>query len=107
MASCSKKRKNEGTKESCCFGKYLQEECHQKTKVEIRLFSECTEKDKTVNKWRAGITMTEDSVTTSCRYHQLFHSDLFFQKNTADVATSTTVTKRKRSQMGHKRWPSG
>ena len=46
MASCSKKRKNEGTKESCCFGKYLQEECHQKTKVEIRLFSEFTEKVK-------------------------------------------------------------
>ena len=80
MASCSKKRKNEGTKESCCFGKYLQEECHQKTKVEIRLFSEFTEKDKTVYKWTAGLPMTEDSVTTICRYHQLFHSDLFFKK---------------------------
>ena len=38
MASCSKKRKNEGTKESCRFGKYLQEECHQKTKVELNCF---------------------------------------------------------------------
>ena len=46
MASCSKKRKNEGTKESCCIGKYLQEECHQKTTVEIRLFSQFTEKVK-------------------------------------------------------------
>ena len=102
MASCSKKRKNEGTKESCCFGKYLQEECHQKTKVEIRLFSEFTEKDKTVYKWRAGLPMTEDSVTTICRYHQLFYV-ICFSKNTANVAPSTTVSKRKRSQMGHTR----
>ena len=79
MVSCSKKRKNEGTKESCCFGKYLQEECHQKTKVEIKLFSKFTEKDKTVYNWRAGLRMTEDSVTTICRY-QLFYSDLFFKK---------------------------
>ena len=77
MASCSKKRKNEDTKESCCFRKYLQEECHQKTKLEIRLFSEFTEKDETIYKWRAGLPMTEDSVTAICRYHQLFYSDVF------------------------------
>ena len=71
--------KNEDTKQSCCFGKHLQEECHQKTKVEIRLFSEFTD-NKTVCKWRAGLPVTEDSITTICRYHQLFYSDLFFKK---------------------------
>ena len=28
-----KREKNEDTKQSCCFVKHLQEECHQKTKV--------------------------------------------------------------------------
>ena len=88
MASCSKKRKNEDTKQSCYFGKHLQEECHQKTKAEVRLFSDFTDKDKAVYKWRAGLPVTEDSVTTIC-----------FSKNIANVATSMTVTKRKRSQM--------
>ena len=44
--------------------------CHQTTKVEIRLFSDFTDKDKIVNKWRAGLPITENSVTTICRYHQ-------------------------------------
>ena len=47
MESCSKKRKNE----------------------EIGFFSEFTEKNKNVQMWRAGLSMTEDSVTTICRYH--------------------------------------
>ena len=37
--------------------------------------------DKIVYKWRVGLPMTEDSVTTICRYHQLFFSDLFFEKH--------------------------
>ena len=45
-----KREKYEDTKQSCCFDKHLQEECHQKIKVEIRLFSEFTDKDKTVYK---------------------------------------------------------
>ena len=44
--------------------------CHQKTKVEIRLFSDFIDKDKIVYKWRAGLPVTENSVTTICRYHQ-------------------------------------
>ena len=101
MASCSKKRKNEGTKESCCFGKYLQEECHQKTKVEIRLFSEFTEKDKTIYKWRAGLPMTEDSVTTICRYHQLFYSDLFFKKHSKCCNIYNSHKKKKKPDGTH------
>ena len=50
MASCSKIRKNEDTKQSCCFGKYFQEEFYQKTEVQIRLFSELIDTDKTVYK---------------------------------------------------------
>ena len=76
-----KREKMKIQKKVAVLVKYLQEECHQKTKVEIRLFSEFTEKDKTVYKWRAGLPMTEDSVTTICRYHQLFYSDLFFKKH--------------------------
>ena len=101
MASCSKNRKTEYTKQSCYFRKHLQEKCHEKTEVEIRLFSELTDKDKTVYKWRAGLPVTEDTVTKICRYHQMFYSDLFSKKKRANVATSTTVTKRKRSQMEH------
>ena len=93
------REKNEDTKQSCCFGKHLQEECHQKTKVEIRLFSEFTEKDKTVYKWRAGLPMTEDSVTTICRYYQLFYSDLFFKKQ--QMLQHLQQSQKKRSQMGH------
>ena len=52
----------------------------KKTKVEIR-FSDFTDKDKTVYKWRARLPMTEDSVTAICRYHHLFYSDLFFKKH--------------------------
>ena len=100
MASCSKKRKNEGTKESCCFGKYLQEECHQKTKVEIKLFSEFTEKDKTVYNWRAGLRMTEDSVTTICRY-QLFYSDLFFKKHSKCCNIYNSHKKKKKPDGTH------
>ena len=99
MASCSKKRKNEGTKESC-FGKYLQEECHQKTKVEIKLFSEFTEKDKTVYKWRAGLRMTEDSVTTICRY-ELFYSDLFFKKHSKCCSIYNSHKKKKKPDGTH------
>ena len=80
MASCSKNRKTEYTKQSCYFRKHLQEKCHEKTEVEIRLFSELTDKDKTVYKWRAGLPVTEDTVTKICRYHQLFYSDLFSKK---------------------------
>ena len=64
-------RKNEDTRQSCYFGQHLQKECNQKTKVEIRLFSGFTDKDKTVYIWTAGLPMTEDSVTTICRYYQL------------------------------------
>ena len=64
--------------QSCCFGKQLQEECRQKNTVEIRLLSDLTGKDKTVYIWTARLPMTEVSVTTICRYHKLFYSDLFF-----------------------------
>ena len=53
MASCSKKRNNEDAKQKCSFGEHLQEECHQKTKAEIRLFSDLSDKNQTVYKWRA------------------------------------------------------
>ena len=72
--------KNEDTKQSCCFNKHLQEECHWSTKLEIRLFSELTDNYKTAYKWISGLSMTEDSVITICRYHQLLWCDLFFQK---------------------------
>ena len=101
MASCSKKRKNEGTKESCCFGKYLQEECHQKTKVEIKLFSEFTEKDKTVYKWRAGLPITEDSVTAICIYHQLFSGNLFFIKHSKCCNICNSHKKKKKPDGTH------
>ena len=100
MGSCCKKIKNEGTKESCCFGKYLQEECHQKTKVEIKLSSEFTEKDKTVYKWRAGLQMTEDSVTTICKY-QLFYSDLFFKKHSKCCNIYNSHKKKKKPDGTH------
>ena len=101
MASCSKKRKNEDKKESCCFGKHLQEEYHENTKVEIRLFSEFTEKDKTVYKQRAGLPMTEDSVTTICRYHQLFYSDLFFKKHITCCNIYNSHKKKKKPDGTH------
>ena len=101
MESCSKKRKNEGTKESCCFGKYLQEECHQKTKVEIKLFSEFTEKDKTVYKWRAGLPITEDSVTAICIYPQLFYSNLFFIKHSKCSNIYNSNKKKKKPDGTH------
>ena len=83
--------------QSCCFGKQLQEECRQKNTVEIRLLSDLTGKDKTVYIWTARLPMTEVSVTTICRYHKLFYSDLFFQK-TANFATSTTRKRQKRKK---------
>ena len=99
MASCSKKRKNEGTKESCCFGKYLQEECHQKTKVEIRLFSEFTDKDKTVQNCRAGLPMTEDSVTAICSINCFIV--ICFSKKTANDAISDSHKKKKKPDGTH------
>ena len=101
MESCSKKRKNEGTKESCCFGKYLQEQCHQKTKVEIRLFFELKEKNKTVYKWRAGLPITEDSVTAICIYPQLFYSNLFFIKHSKCSNIYNSNKKKKKPDGTH------
>ena len=90
MASYSKKRKNVDTKQSFCFGKYLQEEFDQKTKVQIRLFSYPTDIDKTVYKRRAGLLNTGDSDINCSIY-----TDLFFKKQ-QNVKTSTTVTKIKK-----------
>ena len=45
------------------------EECHQKTKVEITLFSITTDKNRTLYKWRAELPMTEDFVTTICNIY--------------------------------------
>ena len=76
MASYSKKRKNVDTKQSFCFGKYLQEEFDQKTKVEIGLFSYPTDIGKTVYKRRAGLPKTGDSDINCSIY-----TDLFFKKH--------------------------
>ena len=51
-------------------------------------------------KWRVGLPMTEDSAAT-IPYIINCSIVICFSKKAANVATSTTVTKRKRSQMGH------
>ena len=76
MANCSKKIKNEDTKQSCCFRKHMQEECHQKTKVEIRLFFALTNKDNCVQ------------IESNCSVV------ICLSKNTANVITSTAKKKK-------------
>ena len=77
---------------------FWQEECHQKTKVEIKLFSVFTEKDKTVYKWRAGLPITEDSVTAICMYHQLFSGNLFFIKHSKCCNICNSHKKKKEAR---------
>ena len=85
MASCFKLVRFEDTKQSCYFDKHLQEKCHQKTKVEMILFSGLTDKNKT---GRVGSPMTED-----CNNNfQIPSTVLLFFEKTANVATSTLKT---------------
>ena len=79
MASCSKKS-NKEEHEGCSFGQLLKEECHQKTSVEIRSFHNLSDEDQTVYRWRAGIE-SPHNITTICKYHETFYSDLLFKKN--------------------------
>ena len=45
--------------------------------------------------------MTEDSVTTICRYHQLFHSDLFFKKHSKCCNIYNSHKKKKKPDGTH------
>ena len=45
--------------------------------------------------------MTEDSVTTICRYHQLFYSDLFFKKHSKCCNIYNSHKKKKKPDGTH------
>ena len=72
-----------------------------KTKAEIRLFSDLSDKDQTVYKWRVGVVLTEDSVITICRFHELSFCDMFFQKNSKCCNIYNNHKKKKKPDGTH------
>ena len=65
--------------DGCCFGTVLADECHQKTAAELHLFTELSEEDQIIYRWRAGIDQQCDIVRI-CKYHRYKFSDAVFKK---------------------------
>ena len=76
MASPPKKPTSNRDVDSCSFGKSLKDKCHQKTAAEMISFTNLSDDDQTVYRWRAGLEQSSDLVSI-CKYHERKFSELF------------------------------
>ena len=81
MEKDSRKRKSEAHPATCCFGDYLNEECHKDCfKHNITDLETLPGDDQIVLKRRAQIMVLDTSVTTICDYHTYKFEDKFVSK---------------------------
>ena len=96
MASAPKKARNE----TCCFGKNIKDECHQKTAVEMKSFADMAGDEQTVYRWRAGLEDNCD-IHSICKYHYNKFGDDSFKKGSNCVDPFKLHTKKKKPNGTH------